>query len=228
MSTPEWILMSLCIVAIAVALGATLAMLKQKNNTRRTDELELLTEAVARDVAVAYESLCGEISAMRQETSQAVLAEQEKLVALVNGLGGATNQVLRELAGAQEAQATAAEEARVQTAARQAELTALVARVETRLAETAAALTELQRRPAKKAEPAPPAPPAPEVIEAPAPVVEPEPAEPDEEEPQPEPARAPAREPVREAAREPVREPAGKRMPARKAVGKKSVRKPPR
>ncbi|MCY2931199.1 MAG: hypothetical protein NTV86_17260 [Planctomycetota bacterium] len=224
MSPAELILTGFLIVAITVALGATLAMLKQKNNTRRTDELELLVEAVARDVAVAYESLTGEISQMRQETSQAVLAEQEKLVALVNGLGGATNQVLRELAGAQEAQATAAEEARTQTAARQAELTALVTRVEARLTETAAALADLPRRPAKKAEPAPAAPEAP--APAPTPVAEPE--APEHEEPQPEPARAPTREPLREPVRESDREPAGKRMPARKAVGKKSVRKTPR
>ncbi len=221
MPTPVTLtILILCIVATGIALVATLAMLKQKNNTRRTDELELSMEAVARDVAVAYESLVGEISEMRQETGQAVQAEQEKIASLINGLGGATNQVLRELAGAQEAQATAAEETRALVTAGQAELTALVAGLDARLGELTVGLAQPTRRVAKKADPAPQAP----VVEEPPAPAAPEPAAEEPEEPQPEPTRESVREPAGKSAREP----AGKRLPARKAMGKKSVRKPPR
>lgn len=233
MSTFEMLLTILCVVATGVALLATLAMLKQKRNTHRTDELELSMEAVARDVAVAYEALAGDIGQIRQETAQAVQGEQEKIASLINGLGSATNQVLRELAGAQEAQATAAEEARAALAARQADLTTIVAGLDARMAELTAAISaQPARRPARKPEPA--------SSEADIPVPQPAPAElaellPEQsqpevepEEPEPQPAPQAPLQPSRRPAREPAREPAGKRLPARKAMGKKSVRKLPR
>ncbi|MCY2927683.1 MAG: hypothetical protein NT031_20025 [Planctomycetota bacterium] len=215
MPTPDLILIGLCIAATAVALWATLAMRKQKKNTRRTDELELSMEAVARDVAVAYETLSGDIAQIRQETAQAVQGEQEKIASLINGLGTATNQVLRELAGAQEAQATAAEEARALLTARQGDLTALVTGLDARMAElTAAMAAQTARRVPKKPDPAPPQAPEVQPVEE---RFEELPEEPQVEPAEPEPIRPPAREPV------------GKRLPApRKAVGKKSVRKHPR
>ena len=55
----------------------------------------------------------------------------------------------------------------------------------------------------------------------------PAPAAPEAFEPAPEPDE-PQGEPARAPARQGAREPAGMHMPARKAMGKKSVRKPPR